>query len=127
MKKNFVIAIIIVLLAFAIVTYSFNKQYPTYTHYENNLNANAITYTVEIRASEFYLPKLIIAKGEKIIWINKDTSPHTVTSNNGTELNSGIIPPNQTYYHIFNEEGDFKYNCSLRPILSGEIVVGPRR
>jgi plastocyanin len=126
MKKQFVIAIIIVLLAFAIIAYSFNKQYPTYLVHESNELTNSMTSTIEIRASEFYPPSLTVEKGEKIIWVNKDTSPHTVTSND-SELNSGIIPPNQTYYHVFDKEGKFKYNCSLRPILSGEVIVIPER
>jgi plastocyanin len=128
MKKNFVIAVIIVLLAFAIVAYSFNRQYPTYNNQDNNLltNKNVITHNVEIRASEFYPPKLIVSKGEKVIWVNNDNSPHTITFAD-ENLTSGIIPPNQTYYHIFENEGSFAYNCSLRPILSGEIDVGPVR
>jgi plastocyanin len=128
MKKNIILAVIIVLLALAIVFYSFDKKYPTYQTEDNLLltNKNVITHTVEIRASEFYPPKLIIALGEKVIWVNKDASPHTVTSAD-KELNSAIIPPNETYYHIFEKEGDFAYNCSLRPVLSGEIVVGSAR
>jgi plastocyanin len=129
MKKEFVLALIIVLLAIVIVTYSFDKKYPTYLGGKSPLvlNKNIITHTVEIRASEFYPPSLIIARGEKVIWINTDNSPHTVTSENRTELSSPIIPPNETYYHVFENEGKFEYNCSLRPILSGEITVGPER
>jgi plastocyanin len=124
MKKNFVIAVIIVLLAFAIVAYSFNKQYPTYINPANcqPTETNSIPGVVEIRASEFYPQSLTVEKGEKIIWVNEDTSPHTVTSLDG-ELKSPIIPPNQTYYHVFDKEGKFSYNCSLRPILHGEVIV----
>jgi plastocyanin len=129
MKREFVLALIIVLLAIVIVVYSFDKKYPAYPGAENALlvNKNVVTHTVEIRASEFYPSYLVVARGEKVIWVNEDTSPHTVTSQNATELDSAIIPPNQTYYHIFENEGRFSYHCSLRPVLSGEVVVKPEK
>jgi plastocyanin len=125
MKKNFILAIIIILLALALVVYSFDKKYPSSN---NSLLAgkNVVTHTIEIRVNEFNPSWITIHAGEKVIWINKDNSPHTVTSLD-KELNSAIIPPNETYYHIFEKEGRFTYGCSLRPILSGEIKVGPER
>jgi|WetSurMetagenome_2_1015567.scaffolds.fasta_scaffold183502_3 plastocyanin len=122
MKKKFVLAIIIVLVAIAIVFYSFNKTYPPEN--TNPLSGNNIipSYTIEIRVSEFYPPRLVIEPGEKVIWINKDNSPHTVTSPD-KELSSAIIPPNGTYSHLFKKEGRFPYNCSLHQVLSGEIIV----
>jgi plastocyanin len=127
MKKNFLISIIIILLALALVLYSFDKKSPDY-NLDNSLFAsqNVITHTIEIRVNEFSPSWLSIHAGEKVIWINKDNSPHTVTSQD-KELNSAIIPPNETYYHIFENEGRFTYTCSLRPVLSGEIKVGPER
>jgi plastocyanin len=123
MKKKFVLAIIIVLLALAIVAYSFDKTYPNYN--ENNFLANnARISTVEINSIELSPSRLVIHVGEKVMWVNNDACPHTITSLD-KELNSAIIPPNGTYSHIFEKEGRFPYNCSLRPILSGEVIVKP--
>jgi len=129
MKQNLAFALIIILLAGVIVIYSFNQQYPTYQSPDNILFANKdiSNSIVEIRAAEFYPPSLTIEQGEKITWVNVDTSPHTVSSVNNSELSSIIIPPNQTYSHIFENEGTFDYHCSFRPVLTGKIIVIPKR
>ena len=127
MKKNVALALIIILLTVIIVIYSFYQQYPTYSNQDLGSNKEVETSFIKISATEFYPKYLRINPGEKIIWVNEDIYPHTITSDNNTELNSGIIPPNQTYYHIFNNEGTFKYKCSLRPVLYGEIIVVPEK
>jgi plastocyanin len=125
MKKNVVLAVIIILLALAILFYSFDRNYQTERE-DHVLNSNNLlpSETIEIKSFEFSPSRLVIHEGEKVIWINKDNCPHTITSLD-KELNSAIIPPNGTYTHLFEKEGRFPYNCSLRPTLAGEVIVKP--
>ncbi|MBS3075628.1 CHRD domain-containing protein [Candidatus Pacearchaeota archaeon] len=81
------------------------------------------THNIEIRNFSFIPDELRIAEGDKVIWINMDSASHTVTSDNGTELNSGIISNGGSYSHVFNNEGDFKYHCQLHPSMHGKIEV----
>src|SRR5258708_6980648 len=68
--------------------------------------------TVDLNIAKFaFAPKEItIAPGTKIVWTNRDETPHTVTSNDKFE-------------HIFTSEGDFGYICTVHPFMTGVVHV----
>ncbi len=69
-----------------------------------------------------------IDPGTRLTWINRDSSPHTVTSgiNKPDErFASGEIPPGGTFTHTFHDADVFQYFCSLHPgTMRGTVVVG---
>lgn len=71
-----------------------------------------------------YSPETIeIRKGETIEWDNKDLTPHTVTSQEGGELNSDSIEPDASWTHTFAQPGTFPYYCTYHPEMKGTIIV----
>lgn len=64
-----------------------------------------------------------------VTWINRDSTSHTVTSDNGysdlirNELESGTIPPDGKFAFAFTEAGDYQYHCRLHPWIRGQISV----
>jgi hypothetical protein len=56
-------------------------------------------------------------------WDNNDLTPHTVTSANGGELNSGSIEADASWSHTFTQPGEFPYFCTFHPEMKGTIVV----
>jgi plastocyanin len=71
-----------------------------------------------------YLPETIeIRKGETVEWDNKDLTPHTVTSQNGGELNSDSIEAEASWRHTFNQAGTFAYFCTFHPEMKGTVTV----
>ncbi len=73
-------------------------------------------------------PDVTIFVGGEILWRNDDLSPHTVTS--GTALsgpdnnfNSGLISGGETFSHMFNEQGEFRYFCMIHPWAEGSVTV----
>ena len=70
------------------------------------------------------LPERVeIAKGETVTWDNRDLTPHTVTSQDGGELNSGSIEADASWSHTFAQPGTFAYYCTYHPEMKGTIVV----
>jgi plastocyanin len=70
--------------------------------------------------------------GQKVIWTNKDTVQHTVTSgspgspDSGKEFDSGLtklINPGATFEHTFTKAGTFNYYCQLHPTMLGKVIV----
>lgn len=62
--------------------------------------------------------------GEKVRWVNKDRSPHTVT---GAALSWGteeMLDMGDAVTYSFEEEGVFPYYCELHPAMVGAVVVG---
>ena len=81
------------------------------------------TYNIEISDFAFKQSQLTINVGDTIIWTNKDSTRHTVTSDAGNELGSDYLPKNEIYSHTFNLAGTFDYHCRPHPYMKGKIIV----
>ncbi len=77
-----------------------------------------------------YIPtRLNIEPNQVVLWDNKDSSAHTVTSGTPDEdtsgiFDSGIIPAGEKFSFKFEENGDYDYYCTLHPWMTGSIMVG---
>jgi amicyanin len=120
MKKSVIIIISVILLVLiASFVFILVKQKPSK---EVVLNEE-FDYKILIQNFEFSPPELTIKQGDKILWINLDSAPHTVTSLEGNELDSPILSKQKTYSYIFNTKGGFDYYCTIHPYMKGKIIV----
>lgn len=62
--------------------------------------------------------------GEKVRWVNKDRSPHTVTGAALSWGNTEALVLGDAVTYSFDEEGVFPYYCELHPAMVGAVVVG---
>jgi plastocyanin len=97
--------------------------------------ASAVAADVSIRTGaatlldKAYSPNPIsIFAGDSVVWTNKDTAAHTITSGSSTSgsnglFDSGILAPNKTFAHTFDKSGDFSYYCMLHPSMVGKVSV----
>ncbi len=83
------------------------------------------SYDIVIQDSTFLPGVLVVKTGTAVTWINKDKTPHTVTSEAGglAELSSKFIEQNQAYTHTFYRKGTFIYNCALHRNEKGTVIV----
>ena len=102
------------------------------------------TQTVEIKSSGFSPQTLQIKQGNRVIFLNKDTSPHWPASavhpthtvypgssitKCGTNQQSTIfdackgLSQGESFIFTFNEKGTWKYHDHLNPSSTGTIVV----
>jgi len=80
---------------------------------------------------QFVPASTTVKVGEPVFWTNQDGIPHTVTAtayNGGPvpaadKLDSGDIPPGETYKHAFQQRGIYDYRCSIHPDMTGTINV----
>ncbi len=77
---------------------------------------------VSIAAYAFSQPDLTISKGESVTWINNDSVPHTVTSDDGI-WDSDTLQPGAAYRRTFDRPGRYAYHCSRHPSMVGVVVV----
>lgn len=80
--------------------------------------------TVDLNIAKFaYAPKdITIAPGTKIVWTNRDETPHTVTSNDKSFASKGLDTDDK-FEHTFSSEGDFSYICTVHPFMTGVVHV----
>ena len=81
------------------------------------------TKKVLIKNFRFSPAKITIERGTRILWINKDTSPHTATANNGRSFDSGRLGSGQRFSHTFKRAGKKPYHCEIHPHMKGRITV----
>jgi plastocyanin len=81
------------------------------------------TRTLSIQDFSFKPANITIKRGTKVRWINKDSTAHTVTANNGRSFDSGRLRPGQRYTHTFKSAGKKPYHCEIHTDMKGTITV----
>ena len=56
-----------------------------------------------------------------MLWIFRDSDPHTVTADNKS-FDSGEIRQGE-FRLVFEEPGTYSYHCVLHPDMKGRVVV----
>jgi plastocyanin len=79
---------------------------------------------VEVAITKFaFAPKEItVAPGTKVVWTNRDETPHTVTSADKTFASKGMDTDDK-FENTFAREGDFTYICTVHPYMTGVVHV----
>lgn len=77
---------------------------------------------VFISGSAFTPSSITVTANTSITWTNKDSAPHTVTSNSGA-FDSGTINSNGTFSHTFTAAGTYSYHCALHPAMTASVIA----
>lgn len=83
----------------------------------------------DVSGSGFYMPlNLEISKNTKVIWVNDDSVPHNIQSQdelgNVTDLfNSPPLNTGDRFEYTFEESGVYNYYCSFHPWRVGVVTV----
>ena len=119
MKKS----VLGILILAVILTYGCAQQ-PAEPAVGEKQAAAAETGVIEIDIEGFaFNPATIkIAKGTTVIWAQKDSVQHTVTSDDGV-FDSPLLSKGETYSHTFNEAGTFEYHCTPHSSMKGKVIV----
>ena len=81
-----------------------------------------VTAQVTLSNFAFSPTTVVLPVGSTVIWTNKDSVTHTVTSNSGL-FDSGNLAQGKTFSFTFNQAGTFQYLCNLHPSMTGKITV----
>ncbi len=79
--------------------------------------------SVEIKSFAFMPGNLEIKAGDTVVWTNKDSSKHTVTSDSGSELNSPTMSSGEKFSHTFTKAGTYAYHCAFHSGMTATITV----
>jgi plastocyanin len=79
---------------------------------------------VEIVNFAYNPDPVTIQEGGKVIWINRDSSPHTATADDGS-FDTGELKEGKLKSETFKEAGEFTYFCQVHPDMHGTIRVVP--
>lgn len=80
------------------------------------------TYTVTIEGVQFHPQVLAVHRGDRIVWINKDPFPHTVTAVSKA-FDSSTLAPETSWTYVADKRGEYPYVCQVHPTMKAKIVV----
>ncbi|MFA5763895.1 MAG: DUF4382 domain-containing protein [archaeon] len=89
---------------------------------QTNLNVE-VSADVSIADFTYSNAELVVHQGDTVRWTNYDSIPHTVTSVEGSKLDSGIMVQGETYVHTFDTKGTFDYYCTVHPNMTATVIV----
>ena len=83
--------------------------------------AYAATHTIVIDGLKYEPEVLAVRRRDKVIWINKDPFPHTVTSKG--VFDSREIAAGKSWTYTPRKAGEYAYICTLHPNMTGTVRV----
>ncbi len=84
-----------------------------------NLLCNSTVACVFIRNDSFVPSIVEVQAGGSVLWENQDDELHTVTGF-GVDVE---LDPEELFMHRFYTQGNYAYNCTVHPGMSGEVRV----
>jgi plastocyanin len=78
--------------------------------------------TITIEKFAFSPKEITVAPGTKVVWINKDETPHTISAADKGFM-SKAMDTDDHYEYTFAKAGDFSYFCTLHPFMTGTVHV----
>ncbi len=77
---------------------------------------------VEIVEFTYEPDPVTIEAGGKVIWINRDSAPHTATADDGS-FDTGTLEEGKLKSESFKDAGSFPYFCEIHPDMRGTVEV----
>lgn len=77
---------------------------------------------VEIVEFAYDPDPVTIEAGGKVIWINRDSAPHTATADDGS-FDTETLEEGKLKSESFKEPGTYSYFCEIHPTMQGTVEV----
>src|SRR5438128_3527938 len=81
------------------------------------------TVQVTIQNFAFSPQTLTVAPGTTVVWTQKDSTAHTVSSDTGTWPDSGSLAQGKTFAHTFTNPGTYPYHCAIHSFMTENVSV----
>lgn len=79
---------------------------------------------ITIANMQFAPTSITVKAGSTVSVTNTDTSGHSVSSDDGTSFDTGIISQNETATFVApSESGTYTYHCTPHPMMKGTLIV----
>lgn len=84
----------------------------------------AAPITVSQKGLQFSESELAVSKGQVVVFMNDDRTPHNITVNGeGVNLNSGLQPPGKEFRVPFAKAGTYAVSCGIHPKMKLSVTV----
>ena len=80
---------------------------------------------VEVKMQSIqFAPKATTVKvGQKVKWVNEDSTDHNVTADSGADFKSKDFGKGASFEFTADKAGTIKYECTIHPGMTGTLTV----
>ncbi len=78
-------------------------------------------HIIEIKGFEFVPAHVKLSRGDKVIWINRDSIPHNIVNRKNDKTLSPTLAKGDEFSIIIKE--DIDYACGFHPSMLGDIKL----
>ena len=78
-------------------------------------------HIIEIKNFAFVPAQVKVAKGDKVIWINRDTIPHNIVNQKNAHVLSKTLEKGDKFTFIVQK--DMNYACGFHPSMLGSLQL----
>ena len=121
-------AMIIVLVAAAVTAYASPAAYADHPTASVSNAPGSSVQGCEVENKCFIPADVTVDVGGEVTWTNDDSAGHTITSGSAKSgpdgtFDSGLVFPESTFKHKFEEAGEYPYYCIVHPWMAGTVTV----
>ena len=121
-------AMIIVLVAAAVTAYASPAAYADHPTASGSNAPGSSVQGCEVENECFIPADVTVDVGGEVTWTNDDSAGHTITSGSAKSgpdgtFDSGLVFPESTFKHKFEEAGEYPYYCIVHPWMAGTVTV----
>ncbi|PMS14914.1 hypothetical protein C0Z18_29635 [Trinickia dabaoshanensis] len=89
------------------------------------LPAAAAKRIIVIGNMQFHPSTVVVERGDKLVWVNRDLVPHTATA--AGMFDSAAIAQGGSWSYRASTPGRYAYGCSLHPGMKAVLIVEKKR
>jgi plastocyanin len=80
--------------------------------------------TIKVSIDNFsFTPAVVtVPAGGRVVWVNHDDVPHTVTAAE-KQFTSAALDTDEQYSRVFAAKGEYNYYCAVHPHMTGKVIV----
>jgi plastocyanin len=125
MRKSMIFPVVILALGLALAacgssSKSSNKSSSSSTNSSNGSSTNS---AADITIQNFSFTTKPVKAGATVTVVNKDTTEHTVTSDDGSSFNKSVPAGKTVTFTAPSKAGTVKFHCSIHTFMHGQLTV----
>ena len=78
---------------------------------------------VKLQNIQFSPKETTVKVGQKVTWVNDDSTDHDVTADSGADFKSDTFGNGGTFDFTPDKAGTIRYECTIHPGMTGTLTV----
>lgn len=87
-----------------------------------SLQLHRAVVRVAIHDFKFQPASVVVSRGTRVIWTNRDSDPHTIDSKTA-HWSSQALDTGNSFAVVARRPGTFTYICTIHPFMHGTVIV----